>query len=72
MMRLKDEIPLWANVSQRLDRIFAAKRAEKPAEICPSCGRADVKAEVLETMSGLKMGFFTCAFCGETWSGPAG
>ena len=71
MLRLKDEFPLWANVSQRLDRMFAGKKADNSAETCPSCGKTDVRVEVLETMSGLRMGFFTCLFCGETWSGPA-
>ncbi len=70
MLSLKYKMPLWANISERLDRIFSAGKTEKETEICPSCGKTDVRVEVLETMSGLRMGFFSCNYCGEAWTGP--
>ena len=70
MLSFKDELPVWRTISEGLDGIFSAKKAGGPVEICPSCGKTSVRVEILETMSGLKMGFFTCAFCNESWSGP--
>ena len=69
MLSLKYEMPLWADISERLDRIFSTGKAEEETEICPSCGKTDVRVEILETMSGLRMGFFSCNCCGETWAG---
>jgi DNA-directed RNA polymerase subunit M/transcription elongation factor TFIIS len=68
MLSLKDEMPMWANISEKLDRFFAAKKGGNVT--CPSCGKTDVSVEILETMSGLRMGFFSCTFCGENWAGP--
>jgi hypothetical protein len=70
MLSLKDEIPIFRTISESLDGIFSAKKARDPVETCPSCGRTNVRVEILETMGGLKMGFFTCSFCNESWSGP--
>ena len=72
-MSLKDELPLWREVSDKLDRLYSERKPEKPGLTCPFCGRTSVLIEMTETMNGpgkgLKIGFFTCRSCDESWSG---
>ena len=72
MLSLKDELPLWRNVSRMLDEFHAAQKARMPGETCPFCGKGGVRVETLLAMNGsdegLRMGFFTCTACNKNWS----
>jgi len=72
-LSLKDELPLWRDVSDKLDRLYSEQKTEKRGRTCPFCGRMSVGVEMMETVNGpgkgLKIGFFTCRSCNESWSG---
>lgn len=77
MLSLKDELPLWRHVSYLLDELAArgeelGDTKKSMSQTCPYCDGNRVLTEVMEDVGdapgGLKIGFFTCTFCGETWS----
>jgi hypothetical protein len=74
MLSLKNELPLWRDISKRLDQLYAAKKELTPPRTCPFCGEANVQATAMETMDGpepgSKVGFFTCMSCRGSWSSP--
>lgn len=74
MLSLRNELALWRSVSKKLDQIHAAKKEDRADKACPLCGVESVRVATMETMNGLepglKIGFFTCLSCNESWSGP--
>ena len=72
-MSLKDELPLWRDVSDKLDRLYETRKPEKQGQACPFCGSVSVAIEIMDTTygrdKGMSIGFFTCKSCNETWSG---
>jgi len=76
MSNLKDELASWRKVSGMMDRLHALRKGKKPVQSCPFCDRADVRMETMSTVTGsdegLKIGFFTCRSCNESWSGLIG
>lgn len=73
ILSFKDELPSWRDVSDKLDRLYESRKPEKQDQVCPFCGRTNVRTEIMETVNGLErgtqIGFFTCKSCNESWSG---
>jgi hypothetical protein len=76
MLSLKNELPMWRDISKRLDQLFSARKPVTLTQACPFCGKEALRTATMETMAGsdqgLKIGFFTCLSCNENWSGPIG
>jgi len=76
MLSLKNELPLWRDISKRLDQLYSAKRLVTRTQTCPFCGKKTVRIATMETVTGSdqgsKIGFFTCLSCNADWSGPIG
>ncbi len=76
MLSLKNELPLWRDISKRLDQLYTSTKTNESGEFCPLCGGTNIRAEIMETTHGsdrgLTIGFFTCLSCNATWSGPVG
>ena len=73
MSSLREELVLWRRVSGALDNLRASRKPEAPLHICPFCESANVHLETMSTLTesgeGLRIGFFTCRSCNESWSG---
>lgn len=74
MSNLRDERTSRRRVSGTIDTLRAARKANTPEQTtCPFCDRENVRVETMSTMTGsdegLKIGFFTCRSCNESWSG---
>ena len=81
MTNLKDELAWRRTLSGLLDkpqpaarRVRPGKGPDAPIETCPFCQRTDIRTETMSTIGGpdgdLKIGFFTCRSCSQTWSEP--
>jgi transcription elongation factor Elf1 len=72
MSRLRDELASWRNVSRMLDKLRTAKKENGPTQTCPFCRNTHVRVETMETISGsdkgLRIGFFSCPSCNQSWS----
>jgi hypothetical protein len=53
-----------------LDRLYGTDKTA--VQSCPFCGKSGIRVETMETTNGsrenLRIGFFTCPSCNESWS----
>jgi len=72
MSSLKKELARWRVVSKNLDELCAIPGIDEEDRTCPYCDKTSVRAEILETVSGvdkgMAIGFFSCGSCNEHWS----
>ena len=71
-MSLKVEVLRWVDFSKRLDRLYGVKTSDSTFDPCPFCGKSNVRIETLSSGNGadknLRIAFFTCPRCNESWS----